>query len=111
MSKTLLLAWADPKDSGSEEEFNAWYDGTHVPQLREAIPSITRVTRYRAAALPPEAGPSPSHRYLAVYELDEEDVARALGALGSAMAEGRLDMSPAMDLASNPPALQWFQST
>lgn len=111
MAKTLLLAWADPTDSGSEEEFNRWYDGTHVPQLRKAIPSITRVTRYRAADLPPEAGPSPSHRYLAVYELDEDDVSAALGALGGAMAAGELDMSPAMDVASNPPALNWFQST
>jgi len=108
MAKAMFLAWASPVDEASESEFNAWYDGTHVPQVRAAIPAITAVHRYRLAAVP-GAGPSSAHRYLAVYELDTDDVAGAMAALGAAAAEGRMDMTSSMDLTADPPVLQWYQ--
>ncbi len=110
MAKALLLAWTSPASDETEAEFNSWYDGTHVPQMRAAIPSVSAVHRYRAAELPPAAGQRPAHRYLAVYELDSDDVAGAVAALGSAAGGGRLDMTAAMDTTTNPPVLQWYQA-
>jgi hypothetical protein len=109
MPKSMFMAWASPVDDASESEFNAWYDGTHVPQVRAAIPAITSVQRYRVADVPGVGG-APAHRYLAVYEMDTDDVAGAMAALGAASADGRLEMTATMDLTTNPPVLQWFQA-
>jgi hypothetical protein len=109
MAKSMFMAWSSPVDDASDSEFNAWYEGTHVPQVRAAIPAITSVHRYRVADVP-GVGAAPAHRYLAVYEMDTDDVAGAMASLGAAGAEGRLDMSATMDVATNPPILQWFQA-
>jgi hypothetical protein len=106
MARALLLAWASPVDKESESEFNAWYEGTHIPEVRAAIPSISAVHRYRTADLPIPG--QPEHGYLAVYEMDSEDVAAAAAALGAAAADGRLHMSAALDAAAHPPAVQWY---
>jgi hypothetical protein len=42
--------------------------------------------------------------------MDTDDVAGAMAALGAASADGRMDMTPAMDLSVNPPVLHWFQA-
>jgi hypothetical protein len=103
------MAWASPVDEASDSEFNAWYDGTHVPQVRAAIPAITAVRRYRVADVP-GVGASRAHRYVAVYEMDTDDVAGAMAALGAASADGRIEMTTTMDLTANPPVLQWYHA-
>ena len=109
MAKSMFMAWSNPVDEASDAEFNAWYDGTHVPQVRAAIPAITAVHRYRVADVPGVGAP-PVHRYLAVWEMDTDDVAGAMAALGAASADGRMDMTSAMDLKENPPVLHWFHA-
>jgi hypothetical protein len=104
MAKALFLAWSGPVDDASDAEFVSWYEGTHIPQVRAAIPSISAVHRYRAADVPG----APAHRYLAVYELDTDDVAGAMAGLGAAAGEGRIDATPTMDTTVNPPVLQWY---
>jgi len=119
MAKAMFLAWASPIDETSEAEFNDWYEGTHIPQVRAAIPAVTAVHRYRLADLPaapagaepgsaPPGSAPPGSRYLAVYELDTNDVAGAAAALGAAATGGRMDMTPTMDLQANPPDIQWY---
>jgi EthD domain len=110
MAKAMFLAWSDPVDDVSESEFNTWYEGTHIPQVRAAVTAITAVHRYRVADLPADANGSPTHRYLAVYEMDTDDVQGAVAALGAAASAGQIDMSPTLDTAVNPPVLQWYQA-
>ncbi|MEZ5854079.1 MAG: DUF4286 family protein [Hyphomicrobiaceae bacterium] len=68
MAKTqgtgLLMAWTDV-DPGKEAQFNAWYDGEHMPRLA-AIPGFLSGARYVAL----KGGP----RYLAMYELEDHRV-------------------------------------
>ena len=109
MAKSMFMAWASPVDEASDAEFNAWYDGTHVPQVRAAIPAITAVHRYRLADVPGVGGAA-THRYVAVYEMDTDDVAGAMAALGAASTEGRMDLTATMDVTANPPVLQWYQA-
>jgi hypothetical protein len=109
MAKSMFMAWASPVDDANDSEFNAWYDGTHVPQVRAAIPAITAVHRYRLADVP-GLGASLAHRYVAVYEMDTDDVASAMAALGAASADGRIEITATMDIAANPPVLQWYQA-
>jgi EthD domain len=109
MAKALFLAWSSPVDEASEAEFESWYEGTHIPQVRAAIPAVSAVHRYRAADVPASPG-APAHRYLAVYELDTDDVAGAMAALGAAAAGGHLDQTPTMDTTVNPPVLLCYQA-
>lgn len=104
MSSAVLLAWASPSSVESTEQFHQWYESTHIPQVRQAIPSIREVTRYEL--VDPESGAQ--GRFLAVYEMDEADVAAASAALGGGVAAGRIEMSPAMDVTTAPPVTQWY---
>jgi hypothetical protein len=108
MSKGLFLAWTSPVSDERDAEFNSWYETTHIPQVRAIVPAITAVHRYSTADLP--GGQQPAHRYLAVYELDCDDVPAVAAALGEAISAGKLDMSTAVDLSTNPPVSHWYQT-
>ena len=101
-----MLAWSSPLSPDRLGEFEEWYETTHIPQIRAAVPSITAVSRFERVD-PESAGPS--HRYLAVYELDDDDIPAAAAALADAGAAGRLEMTTAMDMTGQPPAAQWFR--
>ena len=60
----IFLVYADLADSKYEEEFNAWYDTEHLPQLL-SLPGFLDAARYVAV----KGGP----KYLAVYELESTD--------------------------------------
>ena len=100
----LLLAWSSPVDEASAEEFHQWYEGTHVPEVRKAVPDVVDVRRYSLADL--SADGRPATRFLAVYELQTDDLAAAAAALGAAA--GRFTPTQTMDQAGEPPVLQWY---
>ncbi len=104
MNRSLLLAWSSPV-TGREADFDEWYDSTHIPQVRAALPEVREVDRYRL--VDPGVSGEPV-RYLAVYQLDTDDVATAAGALGEAATTGAIDMSDALDTTAAPPVLQWL---
>lgn len=60
----IFLVYIDI-DAKHEEEFNAWYNTEHVPELL-AVPGILAAARYEAV----KGGP----RYLACYELESVEV-------------------------------------
>jgi hypothetical protein len=107
MAKALMLAWSSPVSPDRAAEYDGWYTGTHIPQVRAAVPAITAVSRYRLAD--PDHPGSPD-RYLCVYELDDADIPAAAAALAASAAAGRLEMSAAMDLAEHPPAVRWYRA-
>ena len=62
----LLLTMTEPPPR-MEEEFNAWYDGEHLPE-RLSIPGFRSARRWVADVKPGEG------KYLATYELDSAEV-------------------------------------
>ena len=102
----MLLAWSSPVDEASAEEFHQWYEGTHVPEVREAVPGIVDVRRYALNDL--GADGRPATRFLAVYELETDDLAASAAALGAAA--GRFTPTGTMDVAGEPPVLQWYDA-
>ncbi|MGE3270062.1 MAG: DUF4286 family protein [Chloroflexota bacterium] len=62
--KAILLVYTDLVDEKYDEEFNAWYDTQHLPQLT-ALPGVLDAARYVAV----KGGP----KYLAVYEVESLD--------------------------------------
>ena len=107
MAKGVFLAWSSPVSLEQLAEFDEWYRATHIPQVRAAVPSISDVARYE---LVDPAANGPSHRYLTVYELDEADIPAAAAAMNESAAAGKLDLSPAMDLAQRPPVAEWYRA-
>lgn len=102
MAKTLLLVWSSPASPDVEETLNSWYDGTHIPELRAALPSITAVNRYQ---LHGEGG---TIRYLTAYELDEDDIDAATTAFNSVLASGTFTMTNTINMSDAPPVMQWY---
>jgi hypothetical protein len=60
----ILLVYTDLIDEKYDEEFNAWYDTQHLPQLL-GLPGVLDAARYVAV----KGGP----KYLAAYELENLD--------------------------------------
>ena len=79
---------------GREAEFDSWYDEVHLPEVL-AIPGFLSAQRYRLS----EQQMFPDQRYgwLAVYEIDTDDVEDTLDRLRGA---SHLQMSDAFDFAS-----------
>ncbi len=70
----LLLAITNCKDPSKEDEFNAWYNHMHVPDVTS--PGIFRHA-IRFANTDPN---SPAGQYVATYETAWEDVSKAMQA-------------------------------
>lgn len=80
MTRHILLVQSDPAE-GREDDFNTWYDDEHLPAVLE-VPGFTAARRFVAA--PGVHGEQPKRRYLAIYEIETDDLAGALAALGAA---------------------------
>jgi hypothetical protein len=106
MAKAILIASSSPTSPEQEAEFNDWYENTHIGQVRAAVPSITNVSRYRSVD---PTGASDEVRYIAIYEMDSDNVAADAALLGAAAQSGKLDPTTTMDVAVNPPVLVFAQ--
>ena len=77
---------------GDDEEFNAWYNDTHLGDI-VAVPGITRARRYVPAAAANQAlkdqgfTPLEGFDYLAIYEI-EGDPEAAITAMNAAVSAG-----------------------
>ncbi|WP_345634669.1 DUF4286 family protein [Rugosimonospora acidiphila] len=72
MTRYLQIVQTSPSP-GSEEEFNEWYDTVHVPEVLR-MPGFISGQRFRLVDADPSEGP----RYLAVYEIESDDIAATL---------------------------------
>lgn len=92
MGKFLMVVTSDAKD-GRDEEYNAWYDSTHLADIC-SIPGVTGGKRYDAIPTTPNPQPTP---YLAIYEIEADDPASVLGELMKRAEAGQIVMSDALD--------------
>ena len=81
---------------GMEEEYNEWYQNVHLGEL-VALDGIVSGRRYRRAKT---LGERDSYPYLAIYEIETDDIDRVVADLTRTAEAGRLTMSPAMDTDS-----------
>lgn len=96
MERWLVTIETNCTDPSWEKEFSEWYDGTHVPDVL-STPGVVRATRYE--------NPSPGEgrgKYLALYEIETEDIFQTMMALSDNMTrwgeQGRL--SPLLEIVS-----------
>jgi hypothetical protein len=83
MGKWIYAVHTNCLEPAREKEFNEWYDNVHLPDILET-PGFTRATRYEIGK------PAEGHaRYLALYELETDDIDRTMAVLQENIAKKR----------------------
>jgi hypothetical protein len=79
---------------GRDKDFNDWYQNTHLKQI-VSIKSFKMAQRFRfhTNIIPGAADPS---RYMAIYDIETDDIGAALGAMGELAASGRMPLPDSM---------------
>jgi hypothetical protein len=83
MTKWLLAVSTDCADPSREEEFNNWYDRTHLPNVLKT-PGFVRATRFVNTS--PNSGPG---KFLALYEIESDDIDQTMTTLRERLAKLR----------------------
>lgn len=92
MSRYQLHLHTRPVE-GQEEAYHRWYDETHIAEVLGLSGFLTG-ERFAPVPLAPDAPPLDD--YLAVYEIETDDV----GALLQQLATGQMTISPALDVTT-----------
>ena len=69
MPKAVLIVHSRPADASREDEFNKWYDEVHIPDVT-SVAGVVSGRRFKKAGGADDGG----YPYLAIYEIDSDDV-------------------------------------
>ncbi len=94
MAKYTFVVLTNPT-SGKEAEYNEWYNGQHIPDVLN-VPGFVRAQRFKLTDA--QMGPNNPHKYLALYEIETDNLAGALAALKARGGTADMVMSDAIDL-------------
>jgi hypothetical protein len=91
MPRHILLVHSAPAN-GRDSEYNTWYDNTHLPDVLR-VDGFVAARRFVAA--PGVHGEMPALPYLAIYEIETDDLPAALAALSAAAKD--MEIHPSFD--------------
>jgi hypothetical protein len=94
MAKYTFVVLTNPT-SGKEAEYNKWYNEQHIPDVLN-VPGFVAAQRFRLADA--QMSDNNPHRYLALYEIETDDLAGALKELKARGGTADMVMSDAIDL-------------
>ena len=97
MAKYTFVVLTNPT-SGKEAEYNKWYNEQHIPDVLN-VPGFVAAQRFRLADAQ-MSDKAPAHRYLALYEIETDDLAGALKELKARGGTADMVMSDAIDMKS-----------
>ena len=95
MRSYKLLIMSNPVPD-REDDYNDWYQNIHLGQLM-TLPGFKSAQRFRRVRSLVEGE---THPYLAVYELETDDIDSVLDGLRTAAANNRLTMSDTLDTSN-----------
>ena len=98
MARHILLVLSNAA-GGRDNEFDDWYTNVHLRDVL-AVDGFVAAQRFRLADAQLQPGLPAPHRYLAVYEIEADDVNAPLQALLSGVMSGAIPLSDTIDLAS-----------
>ncbi|HET6951238.1 MAG TPA: hypothetical protein VFI47_12730 [Acidimicrobiales bacterium] len=101
MPKGIMVVQSQPSDPSREDEYNEWYGGTHLAEVC-AVPGFVGARRYKVHGGPAGGSGGPSHAYVAIYEIEADDLAAPMAELRARSASGQMQMSDAMQLDPPP---------
>jgi len=91
--KYKLLVYTNAVE-GKEDDFNDWYQNTHLQQI-VSIKSFVQAQRFRFTMNVVPGSPNPS-RYMAIYDIETDDINASLGAMNELAASGRMPLPASM---------------
>ena len=98
MPSALMVVGSNPVGPEREEAFNRWYSEEHLDDVL-AVAGFTKARRYSQSPVRPMADTEPSpFGYLAVYEVEADDLAQAGRDLQAALDSGAIPISEDFDL-------------
>jgi hypothetical protein len=104
MAQDIFIVLTNPIE-GEDDAFNKWYDAHHVPEVLD-VPGVVAAQRYDIAEVNvpddeelPAQLPPPTHRYLVIYELDNDPDVVMAEFLKRVMA-GTLSLGEWLDLST-----------
>jgi hypothetical protein len=96
MAKYTFLALTNPVP-GKEEEFNEWYDKHHVPDVIN-VPGFVSGQRFKLADAQFGGEASKRYQYLALYEIESNDIAATIKELRARGGTPDIVSSDAIDM-------------
>lgn len=84
---------------GREAEFNAWYDGQHIPDTLRLAPEIRSAQRFALNTVYAVDG-VPAWQYATIYQIDAEHVAAMLERINQAMGTAEMPMSDSAEVST-----------
>lgn len=87
---------------GQDAAFNDWYTNRHLPDVFK-IAGYKAAQRFRSVPLPGSKGCP--HRYLALYEVETDDLAKTHAALAAAAGTEAMPWHPAFDRSN---VIGWY---
>lgn len=100
MPKAVMVVMTNVNDPSKDADFNQWYDDVHLSDVLQT-PGIKKATRFKLAQGKVKEGRG---QYLALYELEVDDLASVMATLNETMdrrkAAGRVIMHPNLEIAN-----------
>jgi hypothetical protein len=96
MAKYTFVVMTNPT-AGKEDEFNEWYDKQHIPDVLN-VPGFVSGQRFRIADAQMGGEASKAHKYLALYEIETDDLAGVLKELRARGGTPEIVPSDAIDM-------------
>jgi hypothetical protein len=79
---------------GKDKEFNDWYQNTHLKDI-VSIKSFVQAQRFRFHTNIVPGGTDPA-RYMAIYDIETDDINAALAAMNERASSGRMPLPESM---------------
>lgn len=98
MAKALMVVASNPTDSAHEAEFNAWYTDVHLADVLR-VAGFNAARRYVLSDARPMVGTEASpFRYLALYDVESDDLEQSGRDVQAALDSGAIPLSETFDL-------------
>ncbi|HVB79538.1 MAG TPA: hypothetical protein VNE82_06240 [Candidatus Binataceae bacterium] len=96
MAKYTFVVLTNPTTAAQEAEYNEWYNKIHIPDVLN-VPGFVAAQRFKLAETQ-FADAKPAHRYLALYELETDDLKGSFNELQKRVGTAEMFMSDAINM-------------
>lgn len=101
MPEAILVVQTNVTDPSRTDEFNKWYTEVHLPEAIRKVGGFVAGTRYEMAEAEVVRGAErPTHRYMAIIEIEAESLDEVARELNRAIRDKQMTMSETVDLAN-----------
>ena len=96
MAKYTFVVMSNPTTPAQEVEYNEWYNKVHIADVLN-VPGFVAAQRFKLAETQFADG-KPAHRYLALYEIETDDIKGSFNELQKRVGTADMFMSDAIDM-------------